>query len=104
MTDVRRSSAVLKPLAPETKGSQEDGADPDIPEPLCRYTLCQEAQRRWMVIDRIAQNGGIFTSREAAIQFIRLDCCDARPIREVHAALVFVANGPSLVSAALKSR
>ena len=97
----QKSTGAERRLDDAPKGGGEAGLDanpdPD-PKAACdvgRYAIREDSHGCWIVTDLAAMNGGMFSSRQAAIHFIRMDCDYALPIREVDgtATLIVVANG-----------
>ncbi len=46
----------------------------------CRFLVGPSRNGRWIVADRMGLVGGLFTNREAALHFVKVESADVAPI------------------------
>lgn len=46
----------------------------------CRFLVGQSRNGRWIVADRMGLIGGLFTNREAALHFVKVESADVVPV------------------------
>ncbi len=46
----------------------------------CRFLVGRSRNGRWIVADRMGLIGGLFTNREAALHFVKVESADVEPV------------------------